>query len=60
MDGIANTVWEVLKPHEQKILFAIEDCSIQRFGPEEMRRRLDEIERLRINWVLHDAGKPML
>lgn len=57
---VPNEVWESLTPDEQRIFFHVEDCAQGRFSTVELRRRLDEMERLRINWFLHDHGLPMV
>ena len=47
IDDVPDHVWNVLRPQEQAMFFAVEDCINGRFSAQEMRERLDEGEKLR-------------
>jgi hypothetical protein len=58
--AIPDDVWDALTNHEHEILFAVTDCMQGRFSTQELRARLDETERLKLNWWLLDRGLPMV
>lgn len=43
---IPDHIWRALSLNEQGLFFRVEDCMQGRFTTEEMRRRLDEDDRL--------------